>query len=383
MKRIFLFIITILVLNSCKNERKNCQYELKCADKYFEFNIGDHIKLPQLSVFQFTDKEKEYISFKNGRNEIVIYDLQLKDMYRRMIIPLEGDNAIPGGIIGFYVKDLNNIYIPGLHLPVMYLLDSIGVIKQKIDYSRTSDRENLIPTILKADKQMQVINNILYLPQMVNPMHNELMMEKSRTSLYIDTLTHLIKLMPMKFPPLITIKDRGTSAGFGAEFSVCFDGNHFVYSFFASDLMYRTSPEHEEIEKVQVKSQYIDKVEVLRMKSTDANKVVRGWCDHPAYGSILYDKYREVYYRFVYPKSTLEADYDPFDVHSSGRKRFSIMILDKELNIIGETLFPDYTYNSHLFFILEDGLYLSTSHIKNPNFSDDVLTFQRIDLVRL
>lgn len=65
-----------------------------------------------------------------------------------------------------------------------------------------------------------------------------------------------------------------------------------------------------------------------------------------------------------------------------GRKNFSIIILDRDFNIIGETLFPDYTYNSTLMFIREDGLYISDSHYLNPDFSDDILSFQRFDLVK-
>ena len=31
-------------------------------------------------------------------------------------------------------------------------------------------------------------------------------------------------------------------------------------------------------------------------------------------------------------------------------------------------------------FILEDGLYVSLSHIKNPDYSDDILRFQKLEL---
>lgn len=65
-----------------------------------------------------------------------------------------------------------------------------------------------------------------------------------------------------------------------------------------------------------------------------------------------------------------------------GRKNFSIIILDKNFNIIGETLFPDYTYNSGIMFIREDGLYISSNHPMSAQYSDDYLNFQRFDLVK-
>ena len=71
---------------------------------------------------------------------------------------------------------------------------------------------------------------------------------------------------------------------------------------------------------------------------------------------------------------------DYVELLRSGRKRFSIMILDNKLNVVGETFFPAYTYNPNLSFILEDGLYVSLSHIKNPDYSDDILRFQKLEL---
>jgi hypothetical protein len=63
-----------------------------------------------------------------------------------------------------------------------------------------------------------------------------------------------------------------------------------------------------------------------------------------------------------------------------GRKRFSVIILDSDFRVIGETLMPDYTYNSQLMFVREDGLYISDSHYLNPEFSDDELSFRRFVL---
>ena len=42
--------------------------------------------------------------------------------------------------------------------------------------------------------------------------------------------------------------------------------------------------------------------------------------------------------------------------------------------------FPDYTYNSRLIFVREDGVYISNSHYLNPNFNDDTLGFNRFSL---
>ena len=64
-----------------------------------------------------------------------------------------------------------------------------------------------------------------------------------------------------------------------------------------------------------------------------------------------------------------------------GRKNFSIIILDKNFRILGETLFPDNTYNPQIIFVRPEGLYITDSHYLNPRYSDDILSFQKYELV--
>jgi hypothetical protein len=300
---------------------------------------------------------------------------------RKIKIDTEGNRGIAGGFLGYNMVDLNTIFISGLHLPILFLVDSVGNIRQKIDYSKTDDSQLVLPCYFTPAKQMYHVDQVYYLPQPVNPMYRQEMLEKSPICVSLDTVNQSVRALPMRFPPLISFADISTSGGSGSDYSRCFNGKEFVYSFNYSDILYRTSPLHKEIEEKAVKSRYIAETKVIRMKSTDANEVMKASCESPSYGNIIYDKYRNVYYRIAYIKTTLDDKDNPFDIYFSGRKVFSIMVLNEDLEIIGETLFPEYTYNSNLYFVLEDGLYLSTSHIRNPNYNDDVLTFRRIDLL--
>jgi hypothetical protein len=110
--------------------------------------------------------------------------------------------------------------------------------------------------------------------------------------------------------------------------------------------------------------------------------VLKKTCETARYGHILYDKYRRVYYRFVYPETELEDNLNYLSILHSGKKEFSIMILDEAFNVLGETKFPSFSYVPHIGFINEDGLYLSVSHFMRDDYSDDWLRFERIDLIR-
>lgn len=137
------------------------------------------------------------------------------------------------------------------------------------------------------------------------------------------------------------------------------------------------SIDHKNIKKIKVKSKYIKEVEYI----DDFGKTtIERSCELSNYGNMIYDKYRNLYYRIAYPKTTIEKNVKGYELREYGRKKFSIIILDENFNIIGETMFPDYTYNSRLIFIKEDGVYISNSHYLNPNYDDDILGFEKFKL---
>lgn len=50
------------------------------------------------------------------------------------------------------------------------------------------------------------------------------------------------------------------------------------------------------------------------------------------YGNMIYDKYRNVYYRFAYPQCSVESsDYD----YMYCRKEFSIIVVNSDFEVIG------------------------------------------------
>ena len=64
-------------------------------------------------------------------------------------------------------------------------------------------------------------------------------------------------------------------------------------------------------------------------------------------------------------------------------KKISVIILDKGFQIIGETLFPEDIYNSFVFFVNKDGLYISRDYQGGlGNQSDDYMTFELCKLER-
>jgi len=96
------------------------------------------------------------------------------------------------------------------------------------------------------------------------------------------------------------------------------------------------------------------------------------------YGNIIYDPYRQVYYRFVYPKVEVEEDSNLQQI-ALFPTPFSIMILDKDLNTLGEQFFESLFVTSNAF-VGKDGLYLSINHPENDENQEDYLSFKLMKL---
>ncbi len=73
--------------------------------------------------------------------------------------------------------------------------------------------------------------------------------------------------------------------------------------------------------------------------------------NQPSYSTIIYDPYRKCYYRIAeHPVAITEEFY---------RKPFSIILLDEELNWMGEYMVPDKRHSENRFFLTEAGLYIN------------------------
>src|SRR5690606_10665941 len=101
-----------------------------------------------------------------------------------------------------------------------------------------------------------------------------------------------------------------------------------------------------------------------------------------SYRSLFSDQYRQVIYRTVKlpVKDIISADKNKEfeDVY----ERVSIMILDKDLNILGEQLFENSNYSWNECFVGEKGLYILRSPY-HPNYFEPRITYDIYELQTL
>lgn len=376
--------LVILFFISCNSSSNNeCKLEVTKDSLVFQLNPQTSIFIKAL--FSYTDgKGREFLTFQNNvEPEILVYDMNTQEYINTITLEKEGPNGV-GLFCGYTIYSWNEICIPCMMKNEIDIVDSTGLISRKIPYSTTIQGKQTLPFIVTTFpySPMYCIGQKLYMPQSPNLRLGDRTMEDSPVTLVLDTLTHQLTDLSLRFPPIMT-SERILKNTLGVEFcySQSLVDNSFIYSFFFDEEIYIVSLDGKIKRKIPAKSKYIDKINVNR-KVSDIASLAETLCRIPMYGNLIYDKYRDVYYRFVYPETELNPNENFMDIWQLGRTKFSIMVLNKDLEVIGETLFPENTFASTLFFIREDGLYLSTSFIKNPNYSDDMLCFRKIKLVR-
>ena len=369
---LFIFLAGLLLF-ACQSESTDA-YSLVKTGESLTFPLEPTTKNALLFLAPYTDTNgKEYLTFQNQtKNEIWFYDMESRKAAFRLTPALDGANGV-GRFLGYYIHTLDSIYLTNYDFQEIALIDTGLTVRNKWNYEQAQDGTPLsfFCFVTHTYRPATVIGRKMYLYS--GP---DRFAEKAPVTTVMDMDTESIEALPFQY-----LKYPGEVAGlkkfgFESEYSRCFDGTRFLYSFYFDEDIYVANPAHDSVYRVRLKSKYIPKVKLLN----DVGVSPEEMCESPKYGNLLYDPYREVYYRIAWPSAEMDKNVRAMELMKYGRKRFSILIIDKELKVIGETLFPDYTYNPKLALIRPDGLYLSDSHYMNPDFSDDVLSFQKFEL---
>lgn len=188
----------------------------------------------------------------------------------------------------------------------------------------------------------------------------------------VYTLNRLISFSSLKHPRFWE-KSSPIMNSINVEASYEYDGRNFIYAFCKLDSIIVTK-DHITSQKYEVKSKYLTNAKCILENESDIMGIERAACKQSTYWHFVYDKYRDVYYRFAFLPCELEPNDNPMDVKLH-RQQFSVIILNNKFEVIGETLFPKDKYSPKMFFVGKKGLYISESNPKNSAFDENKLVF--------
>ena len=383
----FICLVSCICLFACQDSPKEsiATYDIGLAEsKKIVLPVDENTYYLSKSMFQFEEDGREYLQFGNLEkrlHEILIYDIENQNLHKKIPLEREGPNGLPAiwGCIPFH--DSKNFLISQHNAGRTTIIDREGNVVRH--YNMKHNGKNKLwadcrygtsffhmPSFTRDS--IVYFSNGIFIQYKINqrlnrdnwkiiPMFNSLNLKNG----HVGTL-------PIKYPDIFE-DDVRTPAGGGYVFS--YDYNYkqdrLVCSFTGYDSIMVTD-DLKQVRWYNGKSRYLKSMRP-KVYEADGFDWLRESVESPSYHNIMYDKYRDVYYRIVRHPYELKANESPFE-DPTGRE-FSIIIFDKDLNIIGETKFPGNKYLYKMSFVGRDGLYISENNSANPEFDENKLVF--------
>jgi hypothetical protein len=392
---IFFLSCTKIVVN--ENDLKGkfkATYTLEKNDegkKKFVLDSESTQKIRCVQLFEDASNDSVYFTFLNRHNySIYFYDFKTGDFFKKIELEKEGPNGVyPYVTDGYYIHSYDSIYYYSYNTDYLYLLNHKGekyhTINYMADYTNMKSwdmerfRKNRIPPMLQLStgKPMYKIDDTLYLC-------GEMTEEFGR----VDSINHLL---------LTTIDTkRDDSIDFHVGYPESYrEGNWgenyfrqvfwcmnpttklFLVSFPNDHYIYQT--DLKQVNKIYAGSMYagdIKSVDYPTVIPLPKDKRMSHYFENYSYSAIIYDKYRNVYYRMVehpWKEYHQGMDWMPW------LKQLSIVILDKDLHFIGETMLDmEYRLSASRFMLTTEGLLL---HKQTDD--EDELIFDLFTLTKL
>lgn len=376
MEKYYLFSLFIILSFSCRQEGDQ-SFSLKKDSKEIKFILDSNTKTLINTIQVYQNNEKEYLTFQcYDQNKILFYNFETKQFEFDITPQIDGNNGV-GYFHGYYIDNLNNIYLTSADFPEIAVINEECTVINKYNYSSTLKPDDNYRSSTNYYLPIVKINNDLYLVSRCNRL-----VTPNPVALSLNIQTDSLNLLPFNYPSFPGADNKFKPFSVEEYISRCYNNEKFIYSFYFDENIYIANKKHDSVIKKVAKSEYINEVKVW---NDYGQLTVRDIVENPNYGNILYDKYRDVYYRIAYPKISTDIklrDKELLEILQYGRKKFSIIILDNNFNKIGETMMPEDTYNSQLMFIREDGLYISTSYPMKSDYDDNILGFQKFKLTK-
>lgn len=158
------------------------------------------------------------------------------------------------------------------------------------------------------------------------------------------------------------------------------DQGNFVYSFQADPNLYETNLHGQDIAH-KASSLHLPDPEPIptRHENTVPSDMTKYAALSSSFKHVLYDKYRKVYYRVLEGPGKVTASLRTAHYDS----KISIIILDQDFQVIGETELPFQKYTYRNIFVSRAGLCISKGHPMRENPDEDTMSFGVFELVEI
>jgi len=370
-------LLLSIVLFGCKKVSTEANNHIQGSGEYIILNTAGPIN-PKTKFLQYYEEpHKSWLLFGNEDiNEAILYKLPSGNIEKRMKFDMRGPNRI-GVYKGAFIHNFDSIFvISGTYYTEFFLIDTTGTVKDKFSVESINVGEfhnALVPLYTHLSMETVFRNGLLNL-------NTDVLTAISNTNLHTQSICisydigkrELIERF--RYPEF----DDTHKSPLG-YYSRTHNGSDLVYSFRRLNDLYILK-ENGDYDIIPCPSQFQSQDLDWTYNRTDPIEIQkkRG-VENPRYGSIMFDKYRKLFYRIYIPGYKLKTG-ESVVQYSEYPPLFGIMVLDENLTLIGETLMPMNTYDPEMTFITKDGLFLAL-HPNHPKYDPDSLAFEKMIVI--
>ena len=379
MSKIYLFLF-LVVLFGCKDEEPTFQ-------KINYDGQGEVISLPLpesalpttscLKAARFGGQDILYY-YNSAKRQILMYDIDSEELIHTMQLYRQGPNEV-NGIKGFTIIDRNHIMISTSDQNLV-TVNLAGKVVDKIDYHLTNENNQFSRAIAlnSPDNNDIYLTEGAYLIPQEPPYRNPdgvvmTKQDQTRFSVCIKVQGEQKEFCNIKLPAEAFEDLHQNSI---LLLTSTFVNGTFYWAFRTDmDIYYSSDLEH-------IKKQEIPNPVPRDSRNPQSLGMYGYTAGMTMYQSLLYDPYRKKFYRMVrYGVDNPDEMYGQ-DIRYVSRYpvNFSIFVMDKDLNPEKELHFEGTKYDFNRYFISSDGFYLSLNNPENPDFDENFLRFERIEL---
>ena len=376
-------VLVIAIIWSCnKSPSGNSQQIPKAYIEKLGLVVSDTLTIPIDSVTDFHTLNLQYYYNEQGKKEFIIYENRNRpsvQMYAIATRSLEKEG--PDGVSvlrGFLMINEDSLIVYSRVKRMLFLIDRLGAVIKR--FSLLKDVRSDFYSVPKC---------YTYQPMVYDNMTKNIFMVAAPSGDYnlpgywSGPLGISLNIESEQISyNLFQVPEEYYNQVYGAFFSYFSvtknDNGQFVYGFpFDSEII--VTDYDNPHTKHYAGSKFFDFIP--EWENPISGKSEPFYVESNSYRELVYDKWRNVYYRFAYQGvnyiSTSGEQRDWND------KKPSIVILDRQFENVGEPVLATGTYFTRNFFVGKEGLYISNNHRKNKNLSKDHLSFTLFKLQQL
>jgi len=394
MYKVFTLLFFTMIFFSCKKTKHDNNFSTNnYVEKWslmdnglIKFPLDSTISKSSITSIQYsTFHDKSYFSFLNEHdNSLNYFDLDDINKNHKVRFEYEGPNGVGffSLLTGHYLKNLDSIYIYTNESSQINLLNSKGELLSKKNVLLKDGEVVHKNVFVTKSNVIHLSNGKLYLPCSVRPLEQY---KQERIILEVDEGLSSTSYK-VNFPEVYDTGFFGSTFNYVPSIAGPKKGNN-VATFPMSAGLYEIDTNGNIINAKYAPSKHFDKIEPMKGmdKSYELNLNSRDWTRErhysystPNFSKILYDKYRDLYYRIVHIRPSLEAV-----KLGSTTPDFSVIIFDKELNKVGETDIMDNTvYDPVMMSVFKEGLAIARKDLYKENDAElafSIFTLENIN----